>query len=79
MGVAQRGKGEKLRDTLLSLTGLRRYRDDRSGISHRFPGGRSEEMLKKAVTMRIASERTDDAVQARVLIRNLTGHSIPNG
>ena len=88
MGVVKRGKRQKLSDALFEVTGLMRYRDDRSRVSHLFPGGRSEEMLKKAVRMRIDPEQDNDQVQvaldpdsigAAVLIENLTGHSIPNG
>ncbi len=79
MGVVERGKVQKLKDALFEVTGLMRYRDDRGRVSHLFPGGRSSEMLKKAVKMSIDPEQDNDQVLAAVLIENLTGHSIPNG
>ncbi len=77
--VVQLSGFDKFKNMLYALTGLTRYRDDRRRVSHTFPGGRSEEMLKRAVKMEIEAESAGDDIKATVALRNLTGHSIPNG
>lgn len=78
MGVTRLSLLDKVQNTLYNLTGLHRYRDI-SYINHSFPGGRSEKMLKRAVQMEMAPEMSESNIVAKVRIKNLTGHSIPNG
>lgn len=77
--VVQLSGFDKFKNRLYGLAGLTRYRDDRRRVSHTFPGGRSEEMLKHAVRMEIDAEPAGKEIKATVALTNLTGHSIPNG
>ncbi|GBC81584.1 hypothetical protein HRbin10_00696 [bacterium HR10] len=70
---------DRVKNMLYALAGLMRYRDDRGRVDHTFPGGRSEELLRRAVRMEIEAEPAGEEIRATVALTNLTGHSIPNG
>ena len=79
MGVVQRTTGSRVLEKLYRLVGLQRYRDDRGRVSHLFPGGRSESLLRKSVEMRIKAEQAEDRITAAVILTSRAGHTIPNG
>jgi formate-dependent nitrite reductase cytochrome c552 subunit len=78
MGVVELTVMDKIKNGLYQLVGLKRYKDARY-TNHSFPGGRSEEMLKRAVKMNMDYQIAGNDVAVTVTIENLTGHSIPNG
>ncbi|RMD93761.1 MAG: hypothetical protein D6813_03515 [Calditrichaeota bacterium] len=78
MGLVKLSTMDKLKNVLFGLVGLQSYRDFRY-TNHTFPGGRFEEMLKRAVKMDLDYEKVDEKIKATVSIQNLTGYSIPNG
>lgn len=70
---------DSLKQSLLESTGLAHYQDDRRRVSHLFPGQHNAEFMKRSVTMSIEAEKVGGDIDARVVIKNRTGHSIPNG
>ncbi len=68
-----------IKDILLRLVNLDRYAENRTFRGHRFPGSHDAEVLKTAVKTDFAVKQENGKVRLRVTIRNLTGHSIPNG
>lgn len=67
------------REALLRLVNLDRYTENRPVRSHRFPGSHDPDVVKSAVDTSLSVERTEHQVTLRVALKNLTGHSIPNG
>ena len=77
MGVMAEGSGPH---PLFEATGLDRYLDDRGRVSHLMPGGRNEEMLKRAVEMRISrAVRSGEKLLVDLEIENRAAHNIPDG
>ncbi len=68
-----------LREALLRLVNLDRYAEDRPLRSHRFPGSHDPEVVKTAVEAGFRIQQSGRKVVLRVDLKNLTGHSIPNG
>lgn len=65
---------------LYDATGLQRYLDDRGNVSHLMPGGRNEEMLKKAVVLRFADVgHSENRLIVELELENKAAHSIPDG
>ena len=47
--------------------------------SHVFPGGRSTDMLQKAVALRLSGAFREDRLVVIATVRNLTPHRVPDG
>jgi hypothetical protein len=68
-----------IKNTLLRLVNLSRYAENRELRGHRFPGSHDTEVLKTALETDFSVKQENDKVRLRVTVKNLTGHSIPNG
>jgi len=68
-----------LKERLFRLVNLDRYVEKAPFKGHRFPGSHDAGVLKSAVETTFDVEKTDNSARLRVTIKNLTGHSIPNG
>ncbi len=79
MGVKVPSLWGRIKRSLFALTYLDRYMDDRDRVSHRFPGPRDPDFLRKGVEMVLKLSRDGDKVTARVEVLNRAGHRIPNG
>ncbi|MCW8884041.1 MAG: cytochrome c family protein [Cellvibrionaceae bacterium] len=68
-----------LKDRLLRLVNLDRYAEKREWTGHRFPGSHDAEMVKTAVETDFRVQQSHDQIAIQVSLKNLIGHSIPNG
>jgi len=68
-----------IKNTLLRLVNLNRYAENREFRGHRFPGSHDAKFLKTAVKTNFNVKQENGKVRLQVTIKNLTGHSIPNG
>lgn len=67
------------KSTLMRWLNLEQYVEKKKWKGHRFPGSHDAPMLKSAFDIQLESTRDGDTVIANIAIKNLTGHSIPNG
>ncbi|GMR16645.1 MAG: hypothetical protein BMS9Abin31_1003 [Gammaproteobacteria bacterium] len=58
---------------------LEQYAENKIWKGHRFPGSHDAPMLKSAFDIQFDAIRTSNNITANIAIKNLTGHSIPNG
>jgi len=68
------------KERLMNLVGLSRYVENKPMPSHLFPGSHDPNLLKSAVDAHLdVKVMNEGKVALQVNLKNLTGHSIPNG
>tara|TARA_R110002126_G_scaffold289079_1_gene443537 strand:+ start:1190 stop:2575 length:1386 start_codon:yes stop_codon:yes gene_type:complete len=72
-------ESSSLKQAVMRWLNLEQYTEDKTLKGHRFPGSHDAPMLKSAFDIQLETVREGYTVSAEMAIKNLTGHSIPNG
>lgn len=74
--ISSRGS---FKDTLFRLVNLGQYSEKKIFRGHRFPGSHDADLVKSSVKTKLTVESNNKEITLKATIKNLTGHSIPNG